>query len=76
MAAAFAGPLKGSRITDDTKSIRFIGEDAAVVISEAGILMTGETELPSERLVRVTWTLAKQEDGKWLIAAFHSSPAS
>lgn len=74
MAVAFAGPMKGSRGIDEPLNVRFLGADAAVVISEAGILMAGETALPAERLVRATWVLAKQ-DGKWLIAAYHNCPA-
>ncbi len=75
MAAAFAGPMKGSRAIDEPKNVRFLGDDAAVVISEAGILMAGETNLPAERLVRATWVLVKR-DGTWLIAAYHNCPAN
>ena len=74
MAAAFAGPLKGSRVSDTPQNVRYLGDAAAVVISEGGILMAGETELPSQRRVRATWVLAKQ-DGNWLVAAYHNSPA-
>ncbi len=75
MAAAFAGPMKGSRAIDEPRNVRFLGDDVAVVISEAGILMAGETDLPAERLVRATWVLVKQ-DGTWLIAAYHNCPAN
>ena len=37
MAAAFAGPLKGSRVLDEPQSVRFLGPDTAVVITEGGI---------------------------------------
>ncbi len=75
MAAAFAGPMKGSRAIDEPRTVRFLGDDTAMVISEAGILMAGETDLPAERLVRATWVLVKQ-DGTWLIAAYHNCPAN
>jgi uncharacterized protein (TIGR02246 family) len=75
MAAAFAGPLKGSRVLDETQSVRLIGSDAAVVITEGGILMPGETDIPSERLVRATWVLTAQ-DGRWYVAAYQNSPAN
>jgi uncharacterized protein (TIGR02246 family) len=74
MAAAFAGPLKGSRVLDDPKSIRFLGSEAAIVITEGGVLMAGQSELPSERLVRATWVLRLQ-DGQWYVAAYQNSPA-
>jgi len=74
MAALFAGPLRGSRVVDAPQSVRYLGEDVAVVISEGGILMAGQTELPAERRVRATWVLA-QRDGQWYVAAYHNSPA-
>ncbi len=74
MAAAFAGPLRGSRGVDTPQSVRFLGDDAAVIVSEAGILMAGETTLPAERLHRATWLLA-QRDGAWKIAAYHNCAA-
>lgn len=36
MAAAFAGPLRGSRGLDEPRDIRFLGADTAVVVSTAG----------------------------------------
>lgn len=57
MAAGFAGPLKGSRVLDEPQSVRFLGPDNAVVITEGGVLMAGQTELPAERRVRATWVL-------------------
>jgi uncharacterized protein (TIGR02246 family) len=74
MAAGFAGPLKGSRVLDEPQSIRLIGSDAAIAITEGGVLMAGEAELPTERLVRATWVFTKQ-DGQWYVAAYQNSPA-
>ena len=74
MAAGFAGPLKGSRVLDEPQSVRFLGSDAAVVITEGGVLMAGQDELPSERRVRATWVLTNR-DGRWYVAAYHNSPA-
>ena len=73
MALAFAGPLKGSSTYNRQLSLRFVGRDAAIVISESGILFAGETEVPDERKVNATWAFEKR-DGQWLIAAYHNSP--
>jgi uncharacterized protein (TIGR02246 family) len=70
-ATGFAGPLKGSRASDEARSVRFAGQDAAVVISEGGVLMAGETSVPASRRVRATWVLARR-DGHWRIAAYHN----
>lgn len=73
MAAGFAGPLKGSTVIDEVKSVRFVGDTAAVVISESGVLMAGEDGVPASRLVRATWVLAER-DGQWSVEAYHNSP--
>jgi uncharacterized protein (TIGR02246 family) len=73
MALAFAGPLKGSSTYNKQLSIRFVGRDAAIVVSESGILFAGETEVPEPGKVNATWVFEKR-DGQWLIAAYHNSP--
>ncbi|MDQ4504520.1 SgcJ/EcaC family oxidoreductase [Sinomonas sp. ASV322] len=74
MAAGFAGPLKGSTSVDQRVSLRFVGRDAAIAVSEAGILFPGEAEVPAERKVNATWVFEKR-DGRWMIAAYHNSPS-
>jgi uncharacterized protein (TIGR02246 family) len=74
MALAFEGPLKGSSTRDKQLSIRFVGRDGAIVISESAVLFAGETEVPGDlRKVNATWVFEKR-DGRWLIAAYHNSP--
>jgi uncharacterized protein (TIGR02246 family) len=74
MAVAFEGPLKGSSTYNKQLSIRFVGSDGAIVISESAILFPGETEVPDDvRKVNATWVFEKR-DGQWLIAAYHNSP--
>jgi uncharacterized protein (TIGR02246 family) len=74
MASAFAGPLRGSSTDNKQLSLRFVGRDAAIVVSESGILFAGESEVPETRKVNATWTFEKR-DGQWLIASYHNSPA-
>jgi uncharacterized protein (TIGR02246 family) len=74
MAAGFTGPLRGSHVLDEPKSVRFLGSDTAVIITEGGILMAGQTELPADRVVRSTWVITKQDE-RWLVAAYQNSPA-
>ena len=73
MAEAFAGRLKGTSTSNRQLSIRFIGADAAIVLSESGILFPGQSEVPLEGRVNCTWVLEKR-GGAWLIAAYHNSP--
>jgi uncharacterized protein (TIGR02246 family) len=74
MALAFAGPLKGSSTYNRQLSLRFVGRDAAVVVSESGILFPGDTEVSDAAKVNATWVFEKR-DGRWLIVAYHNSPA-
>lgn len=73
MALGFEGPLKGSSTYNKQLSIRFLGKDGAIVVSESGILFAGEIEVPDPRKVNATWVLEKR-DGQWLIASYHNSP--
>ena len=75
MAGGFAGPLKGSRVIDQPRDVRFLTEDTAIVISEGGIVFPGQSAVPSEGTVRATWVLAKR-DGRWHVAAYHYSAAN
>ena len=52
----------------------FNNPQVTIVITEGGVLMAGEAELPAERMVRATWLLAK-EDGQWYVAAYQNSAA-
>jgi uncharacterized protein (TIGR02246 family) len=74
MALAFAGPLRGTSTLNKQLSLRFLGENAAIAISETGILFAGQTEVPDAAKVNATWVFEKR-DGQWLIAAYHNSPA-
>ncbi|WP_433475740.1 SgcJ/EcaC family oxidoreductase [Spirillospora sp. CA-142024] len=74
MAAAFTGPLKGSRGVDEPQSIRVNG-DTAVIVSKAGIIMAGEQDLPAERERVATWVLSRR-DGRWLVSAYANAPAA
>jgi uncharacterized protein (TIGR02246 family) len=74
MALAFAGPLKDTSTSNKRLSIRFLGDDAAIVVTESGILFGGQTEVPDTGKVNATWVFEKR-DGQWLIAAYHNSPA-
>ena len=73
MAAGFDGPLKGSSTVDRQLSLRFVGEDAAIAVSEGGILFAGEDAVLEARKIHATWVFEKQDD-QWMVAAYHNSP--
>jgi uncharacterized protein (TIGR02246 family) len=45
MALAFEGPLNGSSTRNKQLSLRFVGRDAAIVVSESGIVFAGQAEV-------------------------------
>ena len=73
MALAFAGPLKDTSTDNRQLSLRFVGRDAAIAVSESGIRFAGQADVPDAGKVNATWVFEKR-DGQWLIAAYHNSP--
>jgi uncharacterized protein (TIGR02246 family) len=73
MAAGFKGPLKGSSTVDRQLSLRFVGENTAIAVSEGGILFAGEHAVAEARKIHATWVFEKR-DGRWMVAAYHNSP--
>ncbi|KAB1986846.1 SgcJ/EcaC family oxidoreductase [Streptomyces triticiradicis] len=72
--AGFEGPLKGSRPLDEPRRIRFPRPGTAVVVSEAGILLPGESQVPADRWRRATWVLVRDPaDGAWAITSYHNA---
>jgi uncharacterized protein (TIGR02246 family) len=72
MADAFAGRLRGTQGVDVPQQIRLYG-DTAIVVSHAGTLLPGESELAAERERHATWVMVRQ-DGDWKIAAYANAP--
>ncbi|MEV0899230.1 SgcJ/EcaC family oxidoreductase [Actinoplanes sp. NPDC049802] len=73
MAAAFAGPFKGTGVTGRPVDVRFVADDVALIRTHGGILAPGETEIAPELAVRSTWVTVKR-NGKWQLAAYQNSP--
>jgi uncharacterized protein (TIGR02246 family) len=73
MAAAYAGPFKGSGVTGRPVDVRFVSEDVALLRTHGGILAAGETEIDPELAVRSTWVVVKK-NGEWKLAAYQNSP--
>ncbi|MBO1413350.1 SgcJ/EcaC family oxidoreductase [Streptomyces sp. FH025] len=73
MAAAYAGPFKGTGVTGAPVDVRFASDDVALIRTHGGILAPGETEIAEELAVRSTWVVVRT-DGEWRLAAYQNSP--
>jgi len=73
MAAAYAGPFKGSGVTGKPVDVRFVTDEVALLRTHGGILAPGETEIAPELAVRSTWVCVKR-DGEWYLAGYQNSP--
>jgi uncharacterized protein (TIGR02246 family) len=73
MAAAYAGPFKGTGVTGRPVDLRFVGDDVALIRTHGGILAPGETEIDPELAVRSTWVTVKK-NGQWYLAGYQNSP--
>jgi uncharacterized protein (TIGR02246 family) len=75
MTAVFAGELKGTRAVHEPRSVRFLGDDVAVVISQSAIVFPGQSEPAEQTRAFDTWVLSKRIDA-WRVEAFHQCPQS
>lgn len=74
MSFLFNGPMKGTSASEKVLAVRFITDDAAVVTTETGVLLPGESAAPPERIAFATWVVAKR-DGKWQMAVYANCPS-
>lgn len=72
-AKAFEGRYKGTQVTGKPISIRPLGPDVAILLSQGGVLEAGETEVSQAGAIRASW-LVVREDGQWRLAAYQNSP--
>jgi uncharacterized protein (TIGR02246 family) len=68
--ALFGTVLHGSRLVGEIKSIRYLGDDVAIVHASGAVLMPWQTKIARRRRSRQTLVLVKRHD-RWWGTAFH-----
>jgi uncharacterized protein (TIGR02246 family) len=74
MQAGFDGPYKGARVNGWPLEIQFLSDDVAVVVTEGGIILPGETESAPARKIRATWVVVRDADNTLSLLSHQSSP--
>jgi len=70
--ALFKGFVKGTKLADSYLAIRFYGPSTAIVTTR-GDTYKGKIKKPADLSKTQTYTLVRDTDGQWRIAAFHNT---
>ena len=73
MAAAFQGVYKDTQVTGRPLDMRPLGDDAAILLSQGGVLWPGDSEVSETAAIRAAWVVIRQ-DGQWRLAAYQNTP--
>jgi uncharacterized protein (TIGR02246 family) len=73
MAAGFRGPFRGARVSGWPLAVTFPTDEVALIVTEGGIRLAGETSTAPERQIRATWIVVRLA-GAWQLISHHSSP--
>lgn len=71
MAAAYAGPYRGTRVTGSPIEIKPLAEGAVALVTVGGVLAAGEDELSNAAAIRAAWILVRRED-RWQLAVYQN----
>ncbi len=74
MREGFLGGFKGARVKGWPVSVSFLTRDVAVVVTEGGIILAGETETAPERQIRATWVVVRDGEGRLGLLSHQGSP--
>lgn len=70
---AFEGKYQGTQVTGTPISIRPLGPDTAILLSQGGVLEAGETEVSAAAAIRASWLVVRR-DAQWQLAAYQNTP--
>ncbi|MEC3975175.1 SgcJ/EcaC family oxidoreductase [Amycolatopsis sp. H20-H5] len=73
MTAGYAGIYRGASVDGWPLSVKFLADDVALVVTQGGIILDGETEIAPQREIRAVWIITLV-DGHWKLVSHQSSP--
>jgi uncharacterized protein (TIGR02246 family) len=74
MAAGFKTGYRGARVTGWPLELKLLDDSTALMVTEGGILLEGDSEVAPERRIRATWVIIRQDDGELKLFSHQSSP--
>lgn len=75
MAEGFAGPYQDARVVEEPVDVRLIAPDAALAITDGGILREGQTELDTGQVMRAMYVIVKQGP-EWKLISHQTCPVT
>ena len=73
LAAAFAGPFRGTNVTGRPVDVRFVSDGVALIRTHGGLVAPGDMGIAPELAVRSIW-VAVRDGGGWRLAGYQNSP--
>jgi uncharacterized protein (TIGR02246 family) len=73
MAAGYAGPYQGTRVTGTPIDVKPLADGAVALLTTGGVLAPGESELSDKAAIRASWILVRR-DGRWQLAVYQNCP--
>ncbi|MEV0899231.1 SgcJ/EcaC family oxidoreductase [Actinoplanes sp. NPDC049802] len=74
MAAGFAGPFRGARVTGWPLEVRFLNNDVAVFVTQGGIVLSTDDGLQPRNQIRATWVVVRRGPGRLELLSHQGSP--
>lgn len=71
MAAGYAGPYQGTRVTGTPIDMKPLAPGAVALLTMGGVIAAGATELSDESAIRASWILVKRA-GRWQLAVYQN----
>ncbi|WP_119728803.1 SgcJ/EcaC family oxidoreductase [Thermomonospora amylolytica] len=72
---AYQGRYKGTQVTGKPLGIRMLDSDAAILLTQGGVLEAGESEVSPAAAIRASWVVVRR-DGQWRLAAYQNTPVN
>jgi uncharacterized protein (TIGR02246 family) len=75
MSKGFAGPYQGARVVEEPVDVRLIAADAALAVTDGGILFDDQAKLEPGQVNRAMYVIVKQGP-EWKLVSHQTCPVT